>query len=333
MHGHDLAIALGGVAYVVAVFAIVVLHELGHALTAQRFGIATRDITLLPIGGVARLERMPTKPSEEFLVAIAGPAVNVALAGLLFGVLVAMGASGDVTRLELVGGPFVAKLMWTNVGLAVFNLLPAFPMDGGRVLRALIASRTDYVRATDIAARVGQAVALGFGLIGLFSNPFLVFIALFVWVGAQGEAQAAHVKASLAGVPVSRAMVTTFAAVAPEEPVATVVEHMLAGFQEDIPVINGRGALVGLVGRAEVLRAAMEGSSSRPVASVMLEGVPAVRESDSLDFALERLQESGRRSVPVVRDGELVGMLPIENVAYLLQVQDRARAIASRGGL
>jgi CBS domain-containing protein len=160
-----------------------------------------------------------------------------------------------------------------------------------------------------------------------------VFIALFVWVGAQGEAQAAHVKASLAGVPVSRAMVTSFAAVAPEEPVATVVDHMLAGFQEDIPVVDGRGALVGLVGRAEVLRAAMDGSSSAPVASVMLGGVPTVGESDSLDFALERLQESGRRSVPVVRDGELVGMLPIENVAYLLQVQDRARAVASRGGL
>jgi CBS domain-containing protein len=206
-------------------------------------------------------------------------------------------------------------------------------MDGGRVLRAVIASRTDHVRATDIAARVGQAVALVFGLIGLFSNPFLVFIALFVWVGAQGEAQAAHVKASLAGVPVSRAMVTSFAAVAPEEPLATVVDHMLAGFQEDIPVIDGRGALVGLVGRAEVLRAAMEGGSSRPVASVMLGGAPAVRESDSLDFALERLQESGRRSIPVVRGGELVGMLPIENVAYLLQVQDRARAHAARGGL
>jgi Zn-dependent protease/CBS domain-containing protein len=333
MRGHDLAIAVGGIAYVVAVFAIVVLHELGHALTARRFGIATRDITLLPIGGVARLERMPTKPSEEFLMAIAGPAVNVALAVLLFGVLVAMGASGDVTRLELVGGPFVAKLMWTNVGLAVFNLVPAFPMDGGRVLRAVIASRTDYVRATDIAARVGQAIALVFGLIGLFSNPFLVVVALVVWVGAQGEAQAAHVKASLAGVPVSRAMVTSFAAAAPEEPVAAVVEHMLAGFQEDIPVIDGRGALVGLVGRAEVLRAAMEGSSSLPVASVMLKGGPAVRESDSLDFALERLQESGRRSIPVVRAGELVGMLPVENVAYLLQVQDRARASASRGGL
>jgi Zn-dependent protease/CBS domain-containing protein len=332
-HGHDLAMALGGVAYVLCVFAIIVLHELGHALTARRFGIATRDITLLPIGGVARLERMPTKPSEEFLVAIAGPAVNALLAGLLFAILLVTGASGDVMRLALVGGPLLAKLMWTNVGLAVFNLLPAFPMDGGRVLRALIALRTDYVRATDIAASVGQAVALVFGLVGLFSNPFLVFIALFVWVGAQGEAQAAHVKASLAGVPVSRAMVKSFAAVAPEEPVATAVEHMLASFQDDVPVTDGRGALVGLVGRAEVLRATMAGSQSQPVASVMLEGGPTVRESDSLDLALERLQESGRRSIPVVRDGELAGMLPIENIVYLLQVHDRARTLASRGGL
>ena len=295
MHGHDATMALAGVAYVLAVFAIVVLHELGHALTARRFGITTRDITLLPIGGVARLERMPMKPSEEFLVAIAGPAVNVALAALLFGVLVALGASGDVTRLALVGGPFVAKLVWTNVGLAVFNLLPAFPMDGGRMLRALMALRTDYVRATDIAARVGQAMALVFGLIGLFSNPFLVFIALFVWVGAEGEAQAAHVKASLAGVPVSRAMVTRVAVVRPEEPVATVVQHMLAGFQDDVPVTDEAGSLLGVVGRAEVLRAVTGGHPEVPVSSVMLRNGPAVREGDSLDSALEQLLGHGPR--------------------------------------
>jgi Zn-dependent protease/predicted transcriptional regulator len=332
LHGHDLGVALGGVAYVVAVFAIIVMHELGHALTARRFGIATRDITLLPIGGVARLERMPTKPSQELLVAIAGPAVNVVLAVLLFGVLSAMGAAGDIAQWSIVGGPFVAKLMWTNIGLAVFNLLPAFPMDGGRVLRALVALRTDYLRATDIAASVGQAVALVFGLVGLFSNPFLVFIALFVWVGAQEEAAMAHVRASLAGVPVSRAMIPSVVTVAPDEPMVNVARQMLAGFQDDVPVVDG-GAVVGIVGRAEVLRVAVEGNANVPVSSVMVRTVPLVSESDSLDAALEWLQESGRRSIPVLRDGLLVGMLPIENVAYLLQVRERTRAAVAHGRL
>src|SRR5579864_3198612 len=310
IRGHAIGTAAAGVAYVLAVFAIIVLHELGHALTARRFGIATRDITLLPIGGVARLERMPTKPSEELLVAIAGPAVNVALAILLLGLLLASGRAGDALQPALVGGPFLAKLMWTNVGLAVFNLIPAFPMDGGRVLRALVALRTDYVRATDIAASVGQAAALAFGLIGLFSNPFLVFIAFFVWVGAQEEARLAHVRASLSGVPASRAMITDVLSATPDEPVANVMAQMLAGFQEDVPVIE-HGQLVGILGRREVLRASVEGDPRLPVASLMVRSVPTVLDSDPLDTALELLQESGRRSIPVVRAGVLVGMLPI----------------------
>ena len=331
MHEHEIGAAVAGVAYVVAVFAIIVLHELGHALTARRFGIATRDITLLPIGGVARLERMPTKPSEELLVAIAGPAVNVVLAILLFGVLVASGRAADALQPTLAGGPFLARLMWTNVGLAVFNLIPAFPMDGGRVLRALVALRTDFVRATDIAASVGQAAALAFGLVGLFANPFLVFIAFFVWVGAREEAQSAHVRASLSGVPVSRAMITNVVSAAPDEPVANVMAHLLGGFQEDIPVLDN-GQLVGVLGRREALRATVEGDPRSPVASLMVRAVPTVLETDSLDTALERLRESGRRSIPVLRRGVLVGMLPIDNVAYVLHLRERMRVSAAHQG-
>jgi CBS domain-containing protein len=243
-----------------------------------------------------------------------------------------MGGATDVTQLHLVGGPLLAKLMWTNVGLAVFNLLPAFPMDGGRVLRALLGMRMDHVRATDVAARVGQAMALAFGLVGLFSNPVLVFIALFVWVGAQGEAQMAHVHASLAGVPVSRAMVTNVVVVPPDQPVASVVEHMLSGFQDDLPVVD-RGALVGILGRREVLKAAMDGGPSVPISSVMATDVPVVRETDSLAAALDHLQASGRRAVPVLRGEVLVGMLPIENVMYVLQLRERSRTAFAHGGL
>lgn len=320
--GDGLATAASGVAYVLAVFAIIVMHELGHALTARRFGIATRDITLLPIGGVASLERMPSKPSQELLVAIAGPAVNVALALLLFVALVVMGAIEDVTRLSLVGGPFIAKLMWTNVGLAAFNVVPAFPMDGGRVLRSLLAMRMGALRATDVAARIGQALALVFGLVGLFFNPFLVFIALFVWMGAQTESRVAHVRAALAGVPAWRAMVTRFVAVSPAEPLASVAEHVLAGFQDDVPVVEG-AHLVGVLAREQIMAAALAGDASMPAASCMRRDVPVVTETDSLDVALERLQASGRRSIPVVRGGDLVGLLPVENVAWVLHARDR----------
>jgi Zn-dependent protease len=325
MAGHAVAMAASGVVYILAVFAIVVLHELGHALTARRFGIRTRDITLLPIGGVARLERMPSKPSQEFLVAIAGPAVNFVLALLLFATLVAMGAIQDTTRWTLVGGPFLAKLMWTNLALGAFNLIPAFPMDGGRVLRALLAMRTSYLRATDIAALVGQGLALAFGLVGLFVNPFLVFIALFVWIGAQGEARMAHVHAALAGVPVAEALVTRLVAVSPDEPVSSVAQHMLAGFQDDVPVLD-RDRLAGVVYREDVLKAALEGNTNTPVASIMQRNPDVVGESESLDAAFERLQASGRRSIPVVRGDELIGVLPVENVAYVLQVRERQRA-------
>ena len=209
--------ALSGLAFIVALFTIVVLHELGHALTARRFGIRTRDITLLPIGGVARLERIPENPKQELLVALAGSAVNVVLAALLFVVLFVGAELSAAKEFKLVGGHFLAKLMWVNVSLAVFNLLPTFPMDGGRVLRALLAMRMDYVRATNIAASIGQGLAWVFGIIGLFTNPFLMFIALFVWMGAAQEAGQAQMKSALAGLPVSRVMMTEFRTLAPND--------------------------------------------------------------------------------------------------------------------
>ena len=184
------AAAIDGVVFVVAIFGCVVLHEFGHALTARRFGIRTRDVTLLPIGGVARLERMPEDPRQELCVALAGPAVNVVIAGALGVWLVVTAGS--------VGGSLFSRLMAVNLGLVVFNMLPAFPMDGGRVLRALLAQRTDYVRATDIAAGIGKAMAFLFGIAGLFWNPMLLLIALFVWSGAGQEAAFVRHRASYA---------------------------------------------------------------------------------------------------------------------------------------
>lgn len=185
--------------YIVALFAIVVLHELGHALTARRYGIRTRDIILLPIGGVARLERMPRDPRQELLVALAGPAVNVAIAIVLYALVRLTGTapSADLYAVDILASTrdFAYQLVFVNIMLAVFNLIPAFPMDGGRVLRALLAMRmSSYVRATAIAARVGRVLAVVLGFVGVyeFQNPFWVLIALFVWMGAGSEAAAVY---------------------------------------------------------------------------------------------------------------------------------------------
>lgn len=255
--GHGLRVAIEGLALILAVFGVVVLHELGHALTAKRFGIRTRDIMLLPIGGIASLERMPEKPTQELLVAFAGPAVNVVLALGLAGLIVLTGGTLEPASMHVVGGPFLTKLMWINVSLAVFNLMPAFPMDGGRVLRAALAFRMDYTRATEVAARIGQAMALLFGIIGLLANPMLLLIAFFVWMGAQQESALVQLKYALSGVPIRSAMITEFRSLGPAEPLSRASELMLAGFQHDFPVIDD-GKLVGILTRDDIVKGLAE---------------------------------------------------------------------------
>ena len=188
--------AVQGVLFILGLFACVLLHEFGHAFAAKGFGIHTPDITLLPIGGVARLDRIPEKPWQELVVAIAGPMVNVVIIAALVFVMHASAALDQPDDLESPTIGFLEKMVYINKMLVLFNLIPAFPMDGGRVLRALLAMAMPYLRATQIAAWIGQGLAVVFGLFGIFFNPWLVFIAYFIFVGARQEAAMVQAKGS-----------------------------------------------------------------------------------------------------------------------------------------
>lgn len=316
--GQSLAAVAEGVGYVLALFGCVVAHEYGHALTARRYGIRTQDITLLPIGGLARLERMPDKPSQELRVALAGPAVNVVIAAILYGWLAATGWH-DGTELGITTGGIVPRIMAANVFLVAFNLLPAFPMDGGRALRALLATRMPYADATRLAASIGQGMAMFFGFLGLFGNPMLIFIALFVWIGAGQEASMVQVKTALAGVPVRGAMLTHFRTLATDHTLGDAVDLLLAGSQQDFPVTE-EGRLVGMLSRSDLIAAlGAAGRGAQVGAHVRRCGVAGPDEL--LEPVLARLQGETCRTLPVLSGDKLVGLLTLENVGELLMVQ------------
>jgi Zn-dependent protease len=334
----SLSAAVQGMMLVLVVFGIVILHELGHALMARRFGISTPDITLLPIGGLARLERMPDEPRQELLVALAGPAVNVVLAVALAVVLLALGQPFIPLDPLEPHVPFLAQLLWINVVLAVFNLIPAFPMDGGRALRALLAMRLPPVRATEVAARLGQSIALAFGLVGLMVNPLLALIALFVWMGAGAEAKLARMKLTMEGMTVDQVMARELWVARPHEPLSAITDRLLAGFQTDFPVVEG-GQVVGMLTHANVLATLTERGPMAPVAEAMTTKVYSARSDEPLVDAFERLLRSRISSMPVIDDGVLVGMLRVEAVTELMSIraamdaaQLRAQRVARRSG-
>jgi len=325
--GRSLDAALGGVLFFTGLFVCVLLHEYGHALAARRYGIATRDITLLPIGGVARLERMPEKPSQEFVVALAGPVVNVVLAIGLFVGLKLGGWWQPLGSLTTTSGNIFERLLVANVFLVLFNLLPAFPMDGGRVLRSLLAMRMDYANATGIAAAIGKGMAVLFGFAGLFGNPMLLLIALFVWIGATQETAAAQMKSSFAGAAVRDAMLTDFRALSRHDSLADATQLLLAGSQTDFPVVEG-GRVVGILDHGALFRALRERGHLAAVGDVMRSEFVSLRADQSLDEALAEVRAEGGLTMAVIEDGRFVGLLTPENVGEFLMIR---RALAERG--
>jgi len=308
------AVALEGVIFVLAIFACVVLHELGHALMGRHYGVKTRDITLLPIGGVARLESIPEVPLQEFWIAVAGPAVNVAIAAVLFVLLQIGGDIASAREVTLVGGPFLFRLMLVNVMLVLFNMLPAFPMDGGRVLRALLACRMSRVRATHIAASVGQFMAILFGIAGVFSGQWmLLFIALFVYLGAQAESHMVEVRSLFKGARARDAMITRFKTLREDDPIESVVEESTISHQKNYPVLDGKGA-AGVLLHRDVIAALAKGDGRARVGDVMRRDVLVVQDSDPLDRVIDEMQSEGQPLALVQRDGELVGLLSEEHI-------------------
>jgi Zn-dependent protease/predicted transcriptional regulator len=323
---------VNGLVFIVLIFACVVLHEFGHALMARRYGIRTRDITLLPIGGLARLERMPDDPRQELWVALAGPAVNLVIAAALWFVLAAAGALVPMERLSMTGGPFFERLMIVNVFLLAFNLIPAFPMDGGRVLRALLASRLEYTRATSIAATIGQLVAFAFGFIGLFGgNPILLFIAFFVWIGAAQESSMVQMKSSLSGIPISRAMITDYRALSPDATLADAVALTLTGSQKDFPVVAD-GDIVGVLLQKDLLVALAQRGSNTLVADVMQPEFEVLDAAEMLDTAFQRLSACRCSTAPVTFQGRLVGLVTMDNIGEFMAIQGALKRRPPRWG-
>ncbi|MBN2044234.1 MAG: site-2 protease family protein [Anaerolineales bacterium] len=320
IQGNNIVTALTGVGFILALFGSVVLHEYGHALTARRFGVETKNITLYPIGGVASLERIPEKPKQELLVALAGPAVNLVISLVILLGLLFTSSLQPLTGLGILEGSFFQRLMIANLTLVGFNLIPAFPMDGGRVLRALLAMRLEYTAATQIAASVGQGLAFVFGLIGLFSNPFLVFIAFFVWIGAQNEAKMVRMNSALEGIPVSRAMLTDFEVLSPADQLSKVIDHVLRSDQKHFPVVLD-DQVVGVLSETGLLQGLRNKGEETLVAEVMEHNFRTADSYEMLETAFNRLRECACHTMPILRNGELVGLVTMDNIGELIRIQ------------
>lgn len=322
--------ALFGVVATLLLFTSVLLHEFGHSLQALKFGVPVKDITLLPIGGVAQIEEMPEKPNEELRIALAGPAVNFAIAAILIAVGFLLQASAVVTLPELSASlgsaswsGMLSYLTMANLLLGLFNLIPAYPMDGGRVLRALLALKLDYNRATSIAVSVGQGLALLVGLYGFMSGSYtLILIAVFVWMGAGQEGKQVEVKGVLQQVTVGQAMSRQLVTLSPYDTLAKAAGLTLATTQADFPVLEGgSGRLVGLLTAHDLLRGLKEEGDGARVNRYMHTTFATTTAVEPLFEAQQQMERGKLRALPVVDEKRgLTGLLTVEDVneAYRL---------------
>ena len=310
--------------FLLLLFACVVFHELGHALMARMFGVRTLDIVLYPIGGIARLRNIPSGIAE-LLIASAGPAVNLAIAILLVPLLALLGLDSPLQPF-LIRTPsdLVSNLFSANVFLFLFNLIPAFPMDGGRILRSALTFWMPEDRATYVAASIGQGFAVLFGLVGLlWWNPILLLIALFVFLGAGHEAAFVRRRAMVRGRTAREAMITRFETLAPQDSMGHAAQRLLDTHQQDFPVLDAWGRAVGVLSRANLLQGLAQRDTSTAVLDIMNRELSTVPPDARMELVLQQLQAHPDKPVLVVDDSGLIGMITLDNLVEFIEIVRR----------
>lgn len=318
------AAAAGAIAFFGLLFLCVVLHEFGHILTPRHFGILTPDVTLLPIGGIARIDRIPEKPRQELLIALAGPLVNFAIAALL---VASLGALPDPAAMARENRPpeLIELLALANLSLGIFNLIPAFPMDGGRVLRALLSLRMDYVRATRIAAATGQVFAIFFGLTGLMmGHLILVLIAIFIYMSAATEAGMVQLRRSIIGRSAADVMITRFEGINAGTPLSAAALALIRTGQHEFPVMDQQGRLRAVLTRAQ-LNAALQRGDQRSVGDVVRADLPTLLPTASALEAMRMLERGAPAIEVATAKGEFLGFITWENLLEFLLVSAAGR--------
>ena len=316
------AAAAGGVLFFALLFLCVLAHEFGHVLAARALGVRTPEIVLLPIGGIARLERIPERPRDELLMALAGPAVSLAIAAVLVLLMGGLPSPGDA--LSLAGGrALLAQLAYANLTLLVFNLVPAFPMDGGRVLRALLAARLGRGRGTRIAATIGQGAAILLGLVGLLGGSLiLVLIAVFVYFAAGAEAGQVRLHEAMLGAPASALMVTGFARLPPDATAHEAADLLVRTSQSDLPLVDPEGRLLGILTRDGHVAGLARHGGTVPAAELMETDVPWVTPAHRFEEIAGGLRAGGPATAVLDPEGRLLGLITRDNLLERLLLRE-----------
>lgn len=313
-------------AFITLLFLCVIFHEFGHALMARKFGVGTRSITLLPIGGLASLKEMPENPMEEFYIAIAGPLVNVVIALLLYPFVPLenyIGQDPEVLQEQLSmidGSNFLFFLFFVNIALVLFNMLPAFPMDGGRVFRALLSLKMGRIRATRVAAAVGKFLAFLFFIYGLFYSVILAVIAVFIYFGAHSENISVQQLSLLDGHKVRDAMITKFSVLRPGSTLADAVDKILDTTEQNF-IVKDNGEILGILYMEDLSQAIKTQGKEAKVDNVMETSLRTLEADAPLTDVYRNMQRGNKNFFPVLENESLVGVVDMNNINEFLTLR------------